>query len=126
MDENDKNGAHDTSALLQCLSNYIYFCRLASYLTCGTIVIGGEVDKDDRYIAPTVMTDVDVGSAVMREEIFGPILPIVNVQSVNEAVAFINARCFGKLDNQFSCATEKKLMIFLNIEKDSLFFSNEQ
>jgi len=66
--------------------------RLASYLTCGTIVIGGEVDKDDRYIAPTVMTDVDVGSAVMREEIFGPILPIVNVQSVNEAVAFINAR----------------------------------
>ena len=84
------------------------------------------MDKDDRYIAPTVMTDVDVGSAVMREEIFGPILPIVNVQSVNEAVAFINARCFGKLDNQFSCATEKKLMIFLNIEKDSLFFSNEQ
>ena len=66
--------------------------RLAGYLDGGRVVIGGEVDLSSRYIAPTVLADVRADAPVMREEIFGPILPVVAVESVEEAIGFINAR----------------------------------
>jgi len=50
---------------------------LHGMLQHGTIVAGGQHDRSDRYIAPTVITDVPLGSPLMREEIFGPILPVV-------------------------------------------------
>ncbi|XP_027625228.1 aldehyde dehydrogenase family 3 member B1 [Tupaia chinensis] len=49
-------------------------------------------DESDRYIAPTVLVDVRETEPVMQEEIFGPILPIVNVRGLDEAVDFINRR----------------------------------
>jgi len=66
--------------------------RLADYLKVGRIAVGGAVDIAARYIAPTILTDVDVNAPVMSEEIFGPILPVLTVDSPAEAVAFINAR----------------------------------
>jgi acyl-CoA reductase-like NAD-dependent aldehyde dehydrogenase len=66
--------------------------RLARYLEGGKPVIGGEIDTTARYIAPTVLVDVDVDAPVMREEIFGPILPVLKVDSIDDAIAFINAR----------------------------------
>jgi len=66
--------------------------RLAGYMACGRAVFGGNVDVQDRYVAPTVLVDVAADSKVMSEEIFGPILPILNVDSVEDAVSFINAR----------------------------------
>jgi len=66
--------------------------RLAGYMSCGRAVIGGSVDPEDLYVAPTVLVDVDPDSKVMKEEIFGPILPVINVESVDEAISFINAR----------------------------------
>jgi len=68
--------------------------RLHSLLknTTGKIEVGGEVDSDDLYIAPTILTDVSEDELVMKEEIFGPILPIVTVNTVQEAVEFINKR----------------------------------
>eukprot|EP01135_Chromosphaera_perkinsii_P001690 Nk52_evm67s208 gene=Nk52_evmTU67s208 len=69
-----------------------HFDRLASFLKIGKVALGGETDKDTKYIAPTVLTNVPLDSVVMQEEIFGPILPIVNVESVNEAIEFINDR----------------------------------
>lgn len=44
------------------------------------------------FSAPTVLTDVDPETKVMKEEIFGPILPIVPVKNADEAITFINAR----------------------------------
>lgn len=44
------------------------------------------------FLAPTILTDVDPNSKVMQEEIFGPILPIVSVKNVDEAINFINDR----------------------------------
>lgn len=61
------------------------FDRLRSYLEQGRIVIGGEARADDRYIAPTLLTDVSRNAAVMQEEIFGPILPVIAYDSMNEA-----------------------------------------
>jgi aldehyde dehydrogenase (NAD+) len=66
--------------------------RLAGYLKGGRVAVGGAVDIAQRYIAPTILTDVDVAAPAMREEIFGPILPVLKVDGPAEAVAFINAR----------------------------------
>jgi len=54
-------------------------------------VIGGETDAATRYIAPTVLLDVDPDAQIMKEEIFGPLLPIVEVASTDAAIAHINA-----------------------------------
>ncbi|XP_035578737.1 aldehyde dehydrogenase family 3 member B1 isoform X3 [Zalophus californianus] len=69
-----------------------HFRRLRGLLGCGRVVIGGQSDESDRYIAPTVLVDVQETEPVMQEEIFGPILPIVNVRSLDEAIDFINRR----------------------------------
>ncbi len=68
--------------------------RLESLLdaTGGRMATGGSVDHHQRWIEPTVVVDPDPDSALMREEIFGPILPVLTVDSVAEATAFINGR----------------------------------
>lgn len=58
----------------------------------GTIAAGGGTDADAHAIEPTVVVDPDPTSELMSEEIFGPILPILTVGSVDDAIAFVNAR----------------------------------
>ena len=58
----------------------------------GDLLIGGESDADTLFIAPTVLTNVSPDAPVMADEIFGPILPVLRVGNVEEALAFINAR----------------------------------
>jgi aldehyde dehydrogenase (NAD+) len=69
-----------------------HFDRLKTMLASGTVVIGGDTDAEQRYIGPTVLTDVSFESALMSEEIFGPLLPIIEIDSVEQAVQFITAR----------------------------------
>ncbi|MER5549785.1 aldehyde dehydrogenase family protein [Streptomyces sp. CG4] len=72
--------------------NERHFDRLSALLDSGRVAVGGESDRTAKYIAPTVLADVDPKSPVMREEIFGPILPIVTVAGLDEAIGFINDR----------------------------------
>jgi aldehyde dehydrogenase (NAD+) len=72
--------------------NDAHFRRLEGLLSCGTAVVGGESSAGERYIAPTVLRDVDPDSAVMAEEIFGPLLPVLPVADVDEAIRFVNDR----------------------------------
>ncbi|MFD6431160.1 aldehyde dehydrogenase family protein [Streptomyces venezuelae] len=72
--------------------NERHFDRVSALLDSGTTVFGGRTDRDDVYIAPTVLTGVTADDPVMAEEIFGPILPIVEVADLDEAIAFINDR----------------------------------
>jgi aldehyde dehydrogenase (NAD+) len=72
--------------------NERHFDRLSGLLGSGRIAVGGESDRMAKYIAPTVLADVDPASPVMQEEIFGPILPLVTVSGLDEAIAFINDR----------------------------------
>jgi len=58
----------------------------------GQIVLGGETDKDEKYIAPTLIIDPSEESLLMQEEIFGPLLPIIEYENIQEAITFINAR----------------------------------
>ncbi|TFK73415.1 NAD-aldehyde dehydrogenase [Pluteus cervinus] len=60
--------------------------------TEGEIVIGGETDEATKFIAPTVVKNVKGTDSLMSDEIFGPLLPIVPVEDLDEAIAFINAR----------------------------------
>lgn len=69
-----------------------HFDRLVAMLADGTVVVGGGSDPSDRYIAPTVLVDVDPASRVMAEEIFGPILPVLAVDGVREAIEIVNGR----------------------------------
>ncbi|XP_032345897.1 LOW QUALITY PROTEIN: aldehyde dehydrogenase family 3 member B2-like [Camelus ferus] len=72
--------------------NHKHFQRLRGLLSCGRVAIGGQSDESERYIAPTVLVDVQETEPVMQEEIFGPILPIMNVRGLDEAIDFINRR----------------------------------
>ena len=72
--------------------NSHHFNRLASMLNSGSAVIGGETDANTKYIAPTVLSDVNISAPVMQDEIFGPILPMVEIDNVAEAIAFINSK----------------------------------
>jgi aldehyde dehydrogenase (NAD+) len=58
----------------------------------GTIVIGGDGDETERYLAPTILRDVAADAPIMADEIFGPILPVLKVRDIGHAIAFINAR----------------------------------
>jgi aldehyde dehydrogenase (NAD+) len=64
--------------------------RLTALLDSGTVAIGGDRDESTRYIAPTVLRDVDPSSPVMQDEIFGPILPVIEVDSIDQAISFVN------------------------------------
>ncbi|KAJ8073899.1 Hexadecenal dehydrogenase [Marasmius tenuissimus] len=59
--------------------------------TKGKVVLGGEVDKSQKYMAPTVVKDVKPDDPLMNQEIFGPILPIMMVKDLDDAIAYVNA-----------------------------------
>ncbi len=72
--------------------NQRHFERLASFLSEGQPYIGGQTNPEERYIAPTVIDGVDWDAPVMEEEIFGPILPVLEYSDLSEAIAKINER----------------------------------
>ncbi len=73
------------------------FGRLKGYIDAAvkggaTVAFGGESDAATRYLAPTVLVDVPTDAAVMQDEIFGPVLPVVTYKTPQEAVDFVRAR----------------------------------
>lgn len=72
--------------------NEKHFHRLQALLQDGEIIIGGKADPENRYIAPTVIDRVDWDAPIMQEEIFGPILPVLEYSSIEDAIAVINGR----------------------------------
>ncbi|CAG0889571.1 unnamed protein product [Cyprideis torosa] len=65
-------------------------CLLQS--TKGRIRVGGSMDFSDRFIEPTIISDVSLEDPLMTEEIFGPLLPVVRVQGEDEALRIIKSR----------------------------------
>ncbi|KZP08660.1 NAD-dependent aldehyde dehydrogenase [Athelia psychrophila] len=87
--------------------------------TRGTVVAGGEVDAGQKYVAPTIVRDVKADDALMQDELFGPILPIVPVDSVDDAIAFINARDHPLALYVFSDSAAFKAKVFDNTQSGS-------
>jgi len=65
------------------------FDVLQAYLKQGRIIHGGNTNRDDLYIAPTLLTDVRWDASLMQEEIFGPILPVITFDELPQAVQMI-------------------------------------
>ncbi|MDX9788674.1 MAG: aldehyde dehydrogenase [Desulfobacterales bacterium] len=72
--------------------NAHHFTRLSRLLKEGEIVIGGETNPANLYIAPTVIDNVSPEHATMKEEIFGPILPVLEYEKLDDAISFVNER----------------------------------
>jgi aldehyde dehydrogenase (NAD+) len=74
--------------------NQRQFDRLTGYLTNtkGKVALGGGSDVSSLRIEPTVVLDPDPDEPLMRNEIFGPILPVISVQSLDDAIRFVNSR----------------------------------
>ena len=68
------------------------FDRLVALLSSGQIAVGGQSDPNDLYIAPTVLVDVSPDSPIMQEEVFGPILPVLEIDSVEAVIEWVNRR----------------------------------
>ena len=69
-----------------------HFDRLVSLLESGKIVTGGQYDRTRLYLAPTILTGVSPEDPVMKEEIFGPILPVLEYDDLDSVIRFINGR----------------------------------
>jgi aldehyde dehydrogenase (NAD+) len=72
-----------------------------------SIYYGGHYDRADRYLSPTILTDVSPEAPVMQEEIFGPIFPVLTFTQLDEVITFVNNRekplalyYFGKEDKK--------------------------
>lgn len=72
--------------------NQKHFDRLLGLIDQDKLAMGGQHEAEALRIAPTVLDKVVEGDAVMQEEIFGPILPVLTVENIDEAIAFIKAR----------------------------------
>lgn len=72
--------------------NQRHFQRIMSYLEGENVTLGGEHKEQERYIAPTIVLNPSLDSKLMQEEIFGPILPVITVKNIEQAIPFINAR----------------------------------
>jgi aldehyde dehydrogenase (NAD+) len=65
--------------------NQKQFDRLSTYLHSGTVLSGGQTNREQLYIEPTLMTDISLDAPVMRDEIFGPILPLIPYSTREQA-----------------------------------------
>jgi len=72
--------------------NDAHFERLSRLLGQGTIIAGGKSDRATRYIAPTIIDNIKGREPVMEDEIFGPLLPVIEYGDLTEAVAMVNSR----------------------------------
>lgn len=68
------------------------FDRVAAYLQDGRVVAGGTINRAERYIEPTLLADVSPSAAVMQEEIFGPVLPMITFDNRDEVKRFVAER----------------------------------
>lgn len=82
---NDPSNSNDYGKII----NENRFNKLTSYLKQGKIFFGGKYDKDKLHIDPTILIDVSLSDAVMKEEIFGPILPVLCFNTTEEAMQIV-------------------------------------
>ncbi len=72
--------------------NEKHFQRLLGLLQDGHLIFGGSFNKETRQIAPTLIDQVNWKSPIMQEEIFGPILPVLEYHNLNEVIAMLRKR----------------------------------
>lgn len=71
--------------------NEKHFARIKEFLRCGKMVTGGSCDEVSLRIAPTILDDINWDDAIMQEEIFGPVLPVLEFSDMSEVVLTVNS-----------------------------------
>ncbi|WP_088187494.1 aldehyde dehydrogenase [Desulfosporosinus sp. FKA] len=72
--------------------NLKHFNRLRGYLNHGVVLIGGDCNENRLRIAPTIVDNIDWENPIMQEEIFGPILPLLEFSDISEVIQAVNSR----------------------------------
>jgi len=68
------------------------FEKLVRLLDKNKVIVGGTYDRKDKYIAPTILDNVSWDDPVMEEEIFGPILPVIEYENLDDAIKIVNQK----------------------------------
>ncbi|KAI0341284.1 aldehyde dehydrogenase [Trametopsis cervina] len=106
--------------------NDAQYARLTGLLhnTKGTVIVGGECDEETRRIAPTVVGSVGADDVLMDDELFGPILPIVEVEDVDEAIEVVASRPSPLVVYVFSNDKDVKQKCLERTSSGSLVFND--
>ena len=78
----------ETSPYFARIINEKHYHRIKQYLLNGEVLIGGQTNSKKRFIAPTLIKVDDFNDEVMQNEIFGPVLPLINYTSISEIIAY--------------------------------------
>jgi aldehyde dehydrogenase (NAD+) len=100
--------------------NEHHYARLARLLEDAemrgaTVATGGGVDEQQRYIEPTILTDVPASAAVLEEEIFGPILPVIAFDTLADTADYVNARLKPLAQYVFTTSKKNRRYLLDNI-----------
>ncbi|KAN0138292.1 Aldehyde/histidinol dehydrogenase [Lactarius tabidus] len=108
-------GAESSDSFSRIIST-THFLRIKGLLdrSEGQIVLGGSTNEETKFIEPTLVTGVKSGDSLMGEEIFGPVLPIIEVEDVDEAIDFINDRDHPLALYVFSSSSSIKSKVIKN------------
>ncbi|KIK37351.1 hypothetical protein CY34DRAFT_810427 [Suillus luteus UH-Slu-Lm8-n1] len=119
------DGALDSSLFGSIVSD-LHHKRLTSLLsrTKGEIVLQGRADAARRRLEPTIVKDVTDGDSLLEEEIFGPILPIVPVDSLDQAIDFVNARSHPLVLYAFSDNESMKQRLVSETQSGGIVFND--
>jgi aldehyde dehydrogenase (NAD+) len=82
------NNPQDSADYPRIINNR-HFDRLSVLIKDGDIIVGGQTDADTRYIAPTMIAIDSLDHPLMGDEIFGPILPVLTIDSIDEAIGIV-------------------------------------
>jgi len=92
------------------------FLKLSELLTNGTVVAGGQTDPEQRYISPTILDNITWQDPIMQEEIFGPLLPVLVFDELEEAITEINYRPTPLSLYLFSSRSEQQKRVVREVE----------
>ena len=100
--------------------NEHHYARLARLLEDAemrgaTVASGGGVDEQQCYIEPTILTDVPAGAAILEEEIFGPILPVIAFDTLADTADYVNARLKPLAQYVFTTSKKNRRYLLDNI-----------
>jgi aldehyde dehydrogenase (NAD+) len=86
--QDDIKGSPDFARII----NHANAERLTGYLKGQKILLGGNADPEERYIEPTIVEVEDMDNILMKEEIFGPILPLITYRSLDDVIGYIKSK----------------------------------
>ncbi|OEL27931.1 Aldehyde dehydrogenase family 3 member H1 [Dichanthelium oligosanthes] len=116
------------SADLSRIVNSNHFNRLKALMdeemVSDKIVFGGQSDEQQLKIAPTLLLDAPLDSAIMKEEIFGPLLPIITVDKIHESFALINSMTKPLAAYLFSKDSKLKHLFERNVSAGGMIFND--